>query len=130
MGIRLAGQFCRRSGVRRVLSLGFGAWHRDVDRGGVSCIPGEMAEWLKAHAWKVCLGETLTWVRIPLSPPDYLLGCDTPEALPPPSCGLPSQGKGTAVRPLQVTYLDSGFMAWDWQISRIWHRESPLSRVA
>ena len=30
-----------------------------------------MAEWLKAHAWKACLGETLTWVRIPLSPPDY-----------------------------------------------------------
>src|SRR6185437_8156459 len=32
---------------------------------------GEMAEWLKAHAWKACLGETLTWVRIPLSPPDF-----------------------------------------------------------
>ena len=30
---------------------------------------GEMAEWLKAHAWKACLGETLTRVRIPLSPP-------------------------------------------------------------
>jgi hypothetical protein len=32
-----------------------------------------MAEWLKAHAWKACLGETLTWVRIPLSPPVLLL---------------------------------------------------------
>jgi hypothetical protein len=31
-----------------------------------------MAEWLKAHAWKACLGETLTWVRIPLSPPDFM----------------------------------------------------------
>src|SRR5947209_5171629 len=30
-----------------------------------------MAEWLKAHAWKACLGETLTWVRIPLSPPVF-----------------------------------------------------------
>ena len=30
---------------------------------------GEMAEWLKAHAWKACVGETLPWVRIPLSPP-------------------------------------------------------------
>jgi hypothetical protein len=30
-----------------------------------------MAEWLKAHAWKACLGETLTWVRIPLSPPEF-----------------------------------------------------------
>ena len=28
-----------------------------------------MAEWLKAHAWKACVGETLPWVRIPLSPP-------------------------------------------------------------
>ena len=30
---------------------------------------GEMAEWLKAHAWKVCKEATLSWVRIPLSPP-------------------------------------------------------------
>ena len=30
---------------------------------------GEVAEWSKAHAWKVCIGETLSWVRIPLSPP-------------------------------------------------------------
>ena len=28
-----------------------------------------MAEWLKAHAWKACLGESLTWVRIPPAPP-------------------------------------------------------------
>jgi hypothetical protein len=31
---------------------------------------GEMAEWLKAHAWKACVRETVPWVRIPLSPPD------------------------------------------------------------
>src|SRR3954465_11184749 len=30
---------------------------------------GEMSEWLKEHAWKACVGETLPWVRIPLSPP-------------------------------------------------------------
>ena len=30
-----------------------------------------MAEWFKAHAWKACLGETLSWVRIPLSPPFF-----------------------------------------------------------
>src|ERR1700757_945108 len=30
---------------------------------------GEMAEWLKAHAWKACIGETLSRVRIPVSPP-------------------------------------------------------------
>jgi hypothetical protein len=34
---------------------------------------GEMAEWLKAHAWKACIGETLSWVRIPLSPPSPLI---------------------------------------------------------
>ena len=28
-----------------------------------------MAEWLKAHAWKACKGVTLSWVRIPFSPP-------------------------------------------------------------
>ena len=30
-----------------------------------------MAEWLKAHAWKACKGETLSWVRIPFSPPFF-----------------------------------------------------------
>src|SRR5215212_4848682 len=30
-----------------------------------------MAEWLKAHAWKACIGETLSRVRIPVSPPDF-----------------------------------------------------------
>src|SRR5687768_7814705 len=28
-----------------------------------------MSEWLKEHAWKACVGETLPRVRIPLSPP-------------------------------------------------------------
>lgn len=28
-----------------------------------------MAEWLKAHAWNACIGESLSRVRIPLSPP-------------------------------------------------------------
>src|SRR5262249_10736112 len=32
---------------------------------------GEMSEWLKEHAWKACVGETLPWVRIPLSPPAF-----------------------------------------------------------
>ena len=31
-----------------------------------------MAEWLKAHAWKACIRETVSWVRIPLSPPEFL----------------------------------------------------------
>jgi hypothetical protein len=32
--------------------------------------PGGMAEWLKAHAWKACVRETVPWVRIPLPPRD------------------------------------------------------------
>jgi hypothetical protein len=28
-----------------------------------------VAEWLKAHAWKACIRETVSRVRIPLSPP-------------------------------------------------------------
>src|SRR5690348_15555520 len=35
-----------------------------------------MAEWLKAHAWKACLLERVTWVRIPLSPPYFQLVAD------------------------------------------------------
>src|SRR3954454_8855061 len=34
---------------------------------------GEMSEWLKEHAWKACVGETLPRVRIPLSPPNFAL---------------------------------------------------------
>ena len=34
-------------------------------------ICGEMAEWSKAQHWKCCIGATLSWVQIPLSPPFY-----------------------------------------------------------
>src|SRR5919108_4253585 len=30
---------------------------------------GEVAEWFKAHAWNACIRETVSGVRIPLSPP-------------------------------------------------------------
>ena len=30
-----------------------------------------MAEWFKAHAWKVCVPSQVPWVRIPLSPPFF-----------------------------------------------------------
>ena len=33
---------------------------------------GGVAEWLKAHAWKACIRETVSWVRIPLPPPAVL----------------------------------------------------------
>ena len=36
-------------------------------------LPGEVAEWLKAHAWKACMRATVSRVRIPLSPPDFLI---------------------------------------------------------
>src|SRR5271154_6839045 len=32
-------------------------------------VTGGMAEWLKALAWKACIRETVSWVRIPLPPP-------------------------------------------------------------
>ncbi len=38
---------------------------------------GEVAEWLKAHAWKACKGVTLSWVRIPFSPPSNKIHLST-----------------------------------------------------
>ena len=32
---------------------------------------GEMSEWLKEHAWKACVRETVPRVRIPFSPPAF-----------------------------------------------------------
>ncbi len=37
-------------------------------RNGIVRFAGEMAEWLKAHAWNACGRETVSRVRIPLSP--------------------------------------------------------------
>src|SRR5262249_20100092 len=49
-------------GARRFVARPRGAILRAQARGG-------MAEWLKAHAWKACIRETVSWVRIPLPPP-------------------------------------------------------------
>src|SRR5690606_35641575 len=46
-------------------------------------LKGELSEWLKEHAWKVCIGETLSRVRIPHSPPSPA------EALAQAGCTLP-----------------------------------------
>ncbi len=35
---------------------------------------GEVSEWLKEHAWKVCIRETVSRVRIPLSPHSKRIG--------------------------------------------------------
>ena len=43
---------------------------------------GGVAERLKAHAWKACIGETLSRVRIPLPPPAR---CAPPFAIVRPS---------------------------------------------
>ena len=44
---------------------------------GLTCtakhVCGGVAEWLKAHAWKVCIRETVSRVRIPLPPPVFHL---------------------------------------------------------
>ncbi len=56
------------------IARSFCAVHRTATGKSVAFlkIAGEMAEWLKAHAWKACLLERVTWVRIPLSPPRSL----------------------------------------------------------
>lgn len=54
----------RAAGPRRCISP-----TRTAKPAGAKAKDGEVAEWLKAHAWKVCLRETVTRVRIPLSPP-------------------------------------------------------------
>src|SRR5690242_7667840 len=41
-----------------------------IARAQASC--GGVAEWLKAHAWKACIRETVSWVRIPLPPPNRI----------------------------------------------------------
>ena len=33
---------------------------------------GEVSEWLKEHAWKVCILERVSRVRIPPSPQDFI----------------------------------------------------------
>src|SRR6266571_72382 len=54
---------------------------------------GEVSEWLKEHAWKACLREIATWVRIPPSPPAYLIQLHLLRDLPwdhPSSCPFPA----------------------------------------
>jgi hypothetical protein len=52
---------------------------------------GEMSEWLKEHAWKACVGETLPGVRIPIFPPLKLSVLDGEIAVP---CNLQSATAG------------------------------------
>src|ERR1700685_25960 len=58
-----------------------------------------MAEWLKAHAWKACIGETLSRFRIPLSPPFIFLGVVPWRRECPPGPGLLCTSWSRAGRP-------------------------------
>src|SRR5215469_14822151 len=49
--------------LRRLAARGGAVYSRETE--------GQVAEWLKAHAWKVCNGESRSRVRIPLCPPYY-----------------------------------------------------------
>ena len=71
---------CDRDGVacpRRAWRLEFTALEctPDLADGRVQDLPGkngEVSEWLKEHAWKVCKRlNRASGVRIPLSPPDF-----------------------------------------------------------
>ena len=64
-----------------------------------------MAEWLKAHAWKACVGETLPWVRIPLSPP-----ASSPAARSPAERVVPFAGRSSLCsdRPARIPLSHRG----------------------
>ena len=92
-----------------------------------------MSEWLKEHAWKACVGETLPWVRIPLSPPtiqDKTTG-EVPERSngavsktvdratgpwvrippsPPFACAIDSVGAGPSLTPRLLVIYFIGFV--------------------
>ena len=52
-----------------ILSLWECLLTRLIGPNDIDSLYGEMAEWFKAHAWKVCVPSKVPWVRIPLSPP-------------------------------------------------------------
>src|ERR1700722_449481 len=86
-----------------------------------------MAEWLKAHAWKACLGETLTWVRIPLSPPASLNRREFRPPLPRNARNMPVfRDSSSANRNAENRLLRS-----KGELSRLFsgrHLRSPVSR--
>ena len=64
-----------------------------------------MSEWLKEHAWKACVGETLPRVRIPLSPP-------------PPRTGEVPCLDQAGTSPLARQSLNAPGRAWQPHVSR------------
>ena len=57
------------SGWHIGLALEKGGFGKEA-RCGRMRVVGEVSEWLKEHAWKACMRETVSGVRIPISPPD------------------------------------------------------------
>jgi hypothetical protein len=55
--------------VEAPTGLGHNHVRLDPESRKLLILNGEMSEWSIEHAWKACVGETLPWVRIPLSPP-------------------------------------------------------------
>ena len=53
---------------------------------------GEVSEWLKEHAWKVCIRLRVSRVRIPLSPPNLI------------STGLYRSAKGLNLKGLSLFF--------------------------
>src|SRR5262249_30388123 len=72
-GPRAAGQACRNAKPNQYFTENSAAMRGSPLQKSAAAFKrrrhGEMAEWLKAHAWKACVRETVPWVRIPLSPP-------------------------------------------------------------
>ena len=54
--------------------FGNAKWRREQAVRGKRCNNGDMAEWLKALAWKASLSARATQVRILLSPPRTMAG--------------------------------------------------------
>src|SRR5262245_42101833 len=52
------------------------ALQKTASRGHDICA-GQVAEWLKALAWKACIRESVSWVRIPPCPPETRLSLST-----------------------------------------------------
>jgi hypothetical protein len=92
-----------------------------------------MAEWLKAHAWKACVRETVPWVRIPLSPPSFCLPAYTDvyrrslnELLMPVVHGLAARALSSSVyrRMLVSTIPDVG---WRVELGGHFHADCEAS---
>ena len=75
---------------------------------------GQVAEWLKAHAWKVCIPATVSRVRIPPCPPLH-----SSEASSSARCGRRKRNvpKALQVRPLHCAARELRAAFSEWPVS-------------